>query len=84
MLVIYVDHGHVVQVEAMPGTTIVLPDKPHVEGQPDGVVLKLNQYMVIYLDEARQFEEPNLNNPESAWTEADERKRQLEEEAKAK
>ena len=36
MLVIYVDHGHVVQVEAMNGTTIVLPDTPHVEGQSDG------------------------------------------------
>ncbi len=57
MLVIYVHHGHVVQVEAMPGTTIVLPDKPHVEGQPDGVVLQHNQdYTVVYLDEAEEEE----------------------------
>ena len=57
-LIIYVQHGRVISVEAMNGTKIVLPDRPHEEGQPDGIVLKDDyDYTVVYLDEMEGEEE---------------------------
>ena len=52
MLFIHIKHGRVVDIEAMNGTEIIVPDRPHIEGVPDSILLKNDEdYVVLYLDE---------------------------------
>lgn len=56
MLVIYVKDGRVTSIEAMTGTSIIVPLKDHVEGEPDSIDLEnTKDYTVVYEDEVEAF-----------------------------